>query len=235
MSTTALKLGLLAWLLITSETANAQHNVSRQEYSHPSTDFDPTPPWPPELAFTYHHASTAAEGYLRGLSSVIHAEGTYLLSRYQAAVFMEYAKSLKDHNHRQWVAFCMAERERRAADRVRRKEAKRLKNERMHADKYANAYRLTSSELDRSTGAIAWPAGLTSSKYEPIRSKIDELSRRGAATKASPYVNDLVRYVMDLQRELRSDLRSVGRVEYLAATNFLYGLKLEHTLAATIN
>src|SRR5262245_43256036 len=60
--------------------------------------------FPPEFGFAYHHASTAAEGGLRGRAELIHALGSYSVAASQSLLCREEARRLAIDNHDRWVA-----------------------------------------------------------------------------------------------------------------------------------
>ena len=76
-----------------SSVAWAQANDP--DYWRPQAPPPPIPLYGPDFLFTHHHASTAAEGYLRGQAALLHARGTYLVNSQQAAILAAHAKRLE--------------------------------------------------------------------------------------------------------------------------------------------
>jgi hypothetical protein len=87
MFATKLSYGWVMLVLVSQATALGQLNPS--DYGPPAVEYRPVPPLPPDLNFTYHHASTAAEGWLRGQAALLHATGNYWLSLSQALICRE--------------------------------------------------------------------------------------------------------------------------------------------------
>jgi hypothetical protein len=94
---------------------------------------------------------------------------------------------------------------------------------------YAQAYQLSAAQFDSATGAIRWPSVLLDAKYQADREQVDELFRVQLAY-GDPQPNSakgLVRKIDALGRALRSNRTALPREEFLAASKFLAGLKLE--------
>ena len=214
-------------LLHQTSAALAQNNGS--DYGWRERFYQPVAPLPPDLGFTYHHASTAGEGWQRGRAAVIHARGNYWLSVSQAAIQFEVARSLDQYNHRQWIAFCVANRERLKADRHESTEATRLRNEAQHSEKFEAAYRLAPEQLDRTSGEIAWPEVLKADAYGNLRQPLDDLFREQGhyAGKGDGRAANIVKCVESLRRAVRRDLGTFSRADYATAQRFLCGLKYE--------
>ena len=124
MFATRLSHGFVVLILLSSTTALAQH--SHDGYGVPSEEFyKPVPPLPPDLHFTYHHASTAAEGWLRGRAALLHAQGNYMLAASQAMICHEQARSLALDNRQRWLEHRFWLKAWHEADLQRRIEARR--------------------------------------------------------------------------------------------------------------
>jgi hypothetical protein len=193
------------------------------------TDFyQPVPPLPPELAFMYHHASTALEGALRGQAQLIHARGGYWLSIAQAMICREQARTLALGNQRRWIEYRITRRQWRELDRQLRIEVQRKVNESRRPARTA-VLRLEDGELDRFTGAIAWPIVLQAAAYNNERRRLDELFRERAeygdfSAEAS---QKITRYTRTFSEKLLRNRFGMSRNDYLAAQKFLCGLTYE--------
>ena len=77
MCATSCKYGLVLLVFLSASAVVAQPNPSN--WGRLKGGYQPARPLPPEFGFSYHHASTAYEGWLRGCSQVIHATGNYWL------------------------------------------------------------------------------------------------------------------------------------------------------------
>jgi hypothetical protein len=116
----------IALALVSTTTAVAQPNTN--DYGWPEHFYQPTPTLPPDFGHTYHHDSTAYGNWLGGLARLRHADGTYLVNREQAKILAQQARALRTYNRRQWIAFCVWNRERLAAELQARKDEKRQAN-----------------------------------------------------------------------------------------------------------
>jgi hypothetical protein len=225
-------------VLSLASQSRAQIRPAADDYGSPDVRYyTPIPPLPPELGFTYHHASTAAEGWLRGRAAVIHATGNYELSHAQAEILYELARWVQQYNHRQRIAFRVDTRNRLVADRQLRTDLKRTKNETARVAKLRAAYYLTSDELNRTTGDIEWPRALRSAEYRDSRARLDELFRVYYKYLNMPRETqiEITKHTRLMTRDLRRHLSHVPRDQYFAAHKFIRGLQFEAELASQVN
>lgn len=225
MFASKLTLACILWVAVIQATALAQG----ERYSGPAGGyFPPVPPYPPDMFFTYHHASTAREGALRGMAALRYADGAYLVSASQAAILQEQARWLALDNQRRYIEYRIGLRLWREFERQAQSAKKRSRNEARRPAKLAT-YELSSQELDRATGQILWPVVLQSAAYDELRLQVDELFRYvvqyGVADEVTQ--REIRCCVEQLRRALRNNRRETNRSEYLAAQNFLCGLKYE--------
>jgi hypothetical protein len=191
-------------------------------------DYRPVPPLPAELGFSYHHASTALEGALRGQAAVTHAAGNYWLSVSQAMICHEIARGLAIENDQAWITFRTSNRQRILAGRDRRKAAKHGINEANRQAKYQAAYELTSHQFDRVTGVVEWPQLLRNTEYDGSRSTVEPLIReRLECPDDSQSTTALVRELKLARLALRDQIGTVSPKEYISAQKFLVGLLYE--------
>jgi hypothetical protein len=196
----------------------------------------PVSPYPVEMGFSQDHSSTAYEGAMRGRAAVIQAWGNYELDRSQAAVISEQARALNRENDVKQTRALFQQKQlwhdaRHEARRQREAQlaAGRQKGIARRATVYAQAYQLSAAQFDSATGAIRWPSVLLDAKYQADREQVDELFRVQLAY-GDPQPNSakgLVRKIDALGRALRSNRTALPREEFLAASKFLAGLKLE--------
>jgi hypothetical protein len=235
MSATKLSSACLLLVLVWRTNSSAQQTDN--PYELPPVHYQPVPPWPPHMGESYHHDSTAAGNYLRGLASVIYARGNYWLSVSQARVVFAYARSLDNYNRRQWINLRAWNRDRLAAERKGRLAARRSKNETSRLAQYKAAYQLTDAELNRQTGAIAWPAALQANEYTELRSRLDNLFRHsiGGAATIGANAERIAACTDGLRRTLNRNMNSVERNNYKSAQKFLCGLKYEPEFSKSAN
>lgn len=231
-------------LALTSNIAlvHAQEETSTEYWSE---IYRPTPPWPPELGFSYDHASTVAEGWLRGMAAMIHARGNFWLSHAQATVMLEQAKWLKMANEVEKVRSFGIKQEllrqhkiaKRRAREVRSAEgAKKLAERRQEL--YREVYQLSPNQLGRTTGVITWPEVLREEKFCQYRTQLERLFEHLVSEESSqnrgrrPAINSCVEH---LRRELRREHREVEKEDYLAAQKFLISLNYEAEFMLALN
>lgn len=215
---------------------------SRALMAQPESDpaqspiFRPVSPNPVEMGFWQHHSSTVIEGAQRGRAAVIQAQGNYLLDSSQAAVLRQQARALyRQNNLKQTEALYSQEAmwdDARMRDREQR-EARLAEGQRILAEQratvYRQAYQLAATEFDAKTGAIAWPLVLRDAKYQQVREHVEELFRiqRNYGEAPAGMSIDLARNIEKLRRTLRGDMNNLAKEDYLAASKFLLGLKME--------
>ena len=179
---------------------------------------------------TYHHASTAAEGAMRGMADVTRSAGAANLMNSQAAGHWEDARS-KYIANRQYGAdtyFAM-----RASNKAARDAERGPRKTHEDLVRYSQARipdRLSPSELDPLTGQIGWPTVLRDDQFAQYRDALDKLyDQRSAAggyldTSQRAEVKRLTSYMKD---ELKKNINSYSSTEYLQAKKFIQGLDYE--------
>jgi hypothetical protein len=185
-----------------------------------------------EAQVLYDTSSTAAEGYQRGLGSVINAQGQRNLSNSQAAINMTDARSNQIDNQVKSVNAYWEKNdiyEQHVQEKLSEIDAKRARYEARHGLKS-----LTPDQFDRTTGQIIWPKVLEQSQYDQYRKKLDELFHKRsyegflssdeymAATTAmndwhkmmvsqkddypGPILDQMLKFVLSVKRELDDNL-----------------------------
>jgi hypothetical protein len=219
-------------------SASAQGQSSMADGPPGGSNYAPVErPYNVDYGTIRHHASTAQEGILNGMSSYIQAIGVARVHHAQAAILEEQAEWAAYENvtkridtfnerrrmHRDRVA------EDREYARLRDEEGKELLEHR-RATEYKTAYRLSFEELNPNTGRINWPAVLQADVFEAQRDRLNELFAHRAEFKleSDHYV---VREIESVERDLVASLRSfreqIPHAEYVAAQAFLRGLVYE--------
>lgn len=179
----------------------------------------------------YNSASTAAEGYQRGMASVIAADGMRNLSNSQAAINATDARSRAIDNQLKSIDAFWEARDiynTRQQEHFAQIQAKRS----TYLERHGLGY-LTPQEFDRTTGAVTWPRIMEQPQYDSFRNTLNELFQRrayqGALTgdefmKASAACRDwrafitsenqysssirsqMLRFILKLQRELDDNM-----------------------------
>jgi hypothetical protein len=180
----------------------------------------------------YNNASTAGEGYQRGLASVISASGEASLNASQARINNQdaYSKAI-DNSVKSVNAFW--EKKDIYNERQQQEFAKIQAKRSTYLERHGLGY-LTPEEFDRTTGAIKWPTILTQPEYNQYRQTLDELFQQRAykgaltgdqyiqATAASKdwrtmlskqrdvypssILSQMIRFILKVDRELNDNL-----------------------------
>lgn len=180
----------------------------------------------------YNSSSTAAEGYQRGLGSVISAQGSKNLSNSQAAINMTDARSNQIDNQVKSVNAYWEKND--IYNQHLQQQNYKIEQTRARLLAKNKLQPLTSEEFDSTTGHITWPKVLTQKQYDPYRDKLDQLFQDRAqngylsgdqyqeATTASqdwhkmmaaqsnqypaPILDQMLRFLLKLNRELNDNL-----------------------------
>ncbi len=181
-----------------------------------------------------YHASTAAEGFLRGRAAVIDAFGNFEVNDAHAGILLEQGRALnRENNLRQTEALQLQQKmwdDARIRARKER-EARSAEGQQLLAERrstiYRDAYQLSAGELDVKTGEISWPDALRDGRFEANRARLEELFRQhvGYGIPRANVAREITRSVDQWSHVLRSEVSSMSREDYLAAQKFLLGLK----------
>jgi hypothetical protein len=129
-------------------------------------------------------ASTAAEGYQRGLSGVISAQGQRNVSNSQAAINLTDARSSQIDNQLKSVN-AYWEKNAIYNEHLQQKLTQIDQRRQFYLQRHG-LKPLTPEQFDRTTGQIIWPKIMDQKAYDQYRKKIDELfhkrSYEGALT-----------------------------------------------------
>jgi hypothetical protein len=180
----------------------------------------------------YNNSSTAGEGYQRGAAAVISATGEASLNASQARINNQdaYSKAI-DNSTKSVNAFW--EQKDIYQQRVQEKNYQIEQRREMLMAKN-RIQPLSPEEFDRTTGAITWPKILEQSQYDKYRNTLDQLFKKraydGALTSddymlamktskewrdflgsqrntyPSPILQQMIRFVLKLNRELDDNL-----------------------------
>lgn len=177
----------------------------------------------------YHHASTAAEGALRGMASVARSAGSYNLQTSQAAINMTEAQrnyiQNRDEATDTYFQMRAANKEYRAQERGPRPSMEALV-------RYAQAgkpERLSPSELDTVAGTISWPPLLQTDRYAASRSKLEKLFAKRTDQGVISYEDQrqIGEATKAMLKELKGQVRDVPQMDYIAAKRFIESLAYE--------
>ena len=181
-----------------------------------------------------YHASTAAEGFLRGKAAVIDALGNFEVNDAQAGILREQGRALDRENDLKQTEALLLQKKMWEDARIqarRDRAARSLEGQQILAERratvYRDAYLLSAEELNIKTGQIAWPEALQDGRFEANRVRLEELFRQhvGYGVPRANVARQIARSIDQWSRVLRSEVSSMSREDYLAAQKFLLGLK----------
>lgn len=176
-----------------------------------------------------YHASTAAEGYLRGVASVTRARGEYNLLTSQAAINAQQARSMGLDNFKKnaetYFDVRKINKESRAAERGPRPTAEQISR----LAKMGTPDRPAAQQLNRKTGRIAWPSALQGEKFAAQRAQIERLFAERAANggNGAQDSRELKQATSTMLVLLKKDIRQLAPMEYTSARQFITGLAYE--------
>ena len=176
------------------------------------------------------HASTAAEGYLRGRAAVIDAAGSYNANTAQAAISYEQARSLALENDRQYVQNYFQRKELNRQYREALGTRPPSSEDLAQQAKDAAPDRLNKYQLDPVFGTINWPAALQGSEFAEYREAVERSFRHRDALNSGmgSRVQQTVAVTTDeMEATLKTQIRALSPMEYIQAKNFLQSLAYE--------
>lgn len=181
----------------------------------------------------YRHASTEAEGRSRGMADLVRSAGAANLMNSEAAKNYEDARRKYLDNR---VYGTQKYFENRAINRQARAAERGPRPTQQDLIRFSNSRkpkRITTSELDPLTGAIAWPSLLLKDEYKSERDQLDKIYAQRAN---NGYVNaDQFTAVDNLTKKMLADLKSnISKYPpqlYVTASNFIKSLAYESYFA----
>jgi hypothetical protein len=177
-----------------------------------------------------YHASTAAEGYGRGMGDMIRSQGQANLDNSIAAQNYAQARSMEMDNHSKWTQTYFdtrkMNREYRAAER-----GPRATSEALIRFAQAGAPRpLDEKQVSPYTGHIQWPRALTDPSFDEGRQTMDEIYEHRAKSEGALSRKDYATVQVttnEMLIKLQSQISEVTSADYLEAKRFLESLAYE--------
>ena len=176
-----------------------------------------------------NHASTAGEGYARGMGDLVRSQGMANLDNSEAAINMTEAASRTMDNRQKWTDTYFQMRD---ANKKYRAQERGPKTSMEAAVRYAQAGKpklLSPSDLDRVDGEISWPLLLKDARYADARTELEALFAKRAEL-GGITIDDyfmINRVTKSLLDQLKSQVRDVPAAEYVAAKRFVESLTYE--------
>ncbi len=225
---------LAAMSLVAARAVVAQESMSE---GPPGGYYHVDRPFNVENGFWQDHSSTAAEGYLRGLSAYIQSLGVYEVNNAQANILNEQAewagyenalKRVETFYDRRKIRQDYLTQQREIAD-IRDQEGKQIL-EQKRATVYRRAYKLSLQEFNAATGQLFWPETLCIDLFAAHRHHLDQLFAHRSQYQLH-HDEYLIHQIEKVHQELKRDLRQhrafFNSQDYLAAQDFLRGLIYE--------
>jgi hypothetical protein len=182
---------------------------------------------PHDNILVQHHASTAAEGYLRGMADWMRGYGESLRSQAEADCFAETADGLSLQNRKARVAQFWY---------LKEQYAKHYQASHRRAGQSAHKAAEPMSQTTRravekvaSTGAVSWPVVLQCKSCRAACQKLDAMfAGRAAGIQPDPSAQRNAQHAIDrLLADLKSRIKTTPTKDYLEAKNFLTSMKGE--------
>lgn len=175
---------------------------------------------------------TVGGSYGHAMADVIRSQGMYNQMSSQSMINYEDARSKYIQNEKDWTDVYLMQRRIREADK-----AQAVENQRAASQRYASFQaqrpshlppRLSSSQLEPSTGRIIWPSALM---QEPFAEQRDELQKLFTTRVHTGTTSDLstaiTQQVAVMFEALRDRIREIPTPDYMEARKFLNSLAQE--------
>jgi len=202
--------------------ANVQPTYYGYGYRHPGYGVVPPGRW-------YHHASTAAQGYLDGSANLIYSQGARNVLDAQAALIYAEAQSAMIANREQatetYFAMRAANRDARAAERGPRPTPTDL----ARMAKIGKPHLLDANQVNHATGEVSWPRLLLGEEFAVFRAEMESLlAQRAVCGKLDrDEQQHLGQTARALQANLEQQIREVPPMDYIEAQQFIKSLAYE--------
>jgi len=177
-------------------------------------------------------SSTPAEGYARGMSEVIRAQGDAYEAAARGAISYEQARASYQENKLRWHEISLQREQMGEQRRAEYAASQRAARERRQASNTQKPPELLSEgQYDRTAGTVHWPELLATDAFKDQRSKLEEALKVKAHTGENFQVNQqIVNLTQDMQTLLKGRIRDVPPSTYLEARKFLDQLAREARL-----
>ena len=176
-----------------------------------------------------YHASTAAEGYARGMGDVIRSYGQAQIDTSQAAINYTQAQKQEIENRKQWTQTYFEMRRINREARAAESGPKRTQEDWIRLAQAGMPQRLSPSELDSVGGRLTWPILLRKDEYAKDRAVIDKaFTNRATSGTISPEDYAAVRQAIDsIGEQMKKEIRNVSSMDFTTAQRFLKNLNFE--------
>lgn len=178
--------------------------------------------------------STPASANMMGMSSVIRAQGQYNLATSRALMNYQQARSRYIDNQVKWQqAYHTMRRSAEAYWEQDREQRAAVRDRWLASRGSGQPAPLSPSQFNPHTGAIHWPAVLSSPEFAANRSKIEDLFGVRAHTSSATTAHTQIRATLrEMSAQLRSEIHELPPHEYLTGRKFLDALEGESAVHA---
>ena len=180
----------------------------------------------------YHHASTAGEGYMRGMGDLVRSAGAANLMNSEAANRYEEARSKYLDNRLKATQTYFEMKRVNRAERQASGEFRQAPTaeEMFRMNESRKPRELDTSDLDPVEGTIAWPLLLQDDMYKEDRKAIESVFANRAKHNGHMSRDDslaLQQASESMRAALKTQVRNVSANDYIRATGFLKSLLFE--------
>ena len=185
--------------------------------------------------YVYDSASTAAEGYARGVGDVISAAGQYNVATSQANINNQTATSMAIDNKMKWTNTYFEMRKVNSQARAAERGPTATTEDWIRHSKMAAPKRLNSVALDPIDGRVRWPPVLTLDEFAPYRKPIEQFYAHRAASGVTAGYQDFLQLehtTSAMLDELKKHVREIPDTDYSIARNFIESLGYEARFAS---
>jgi hypothetical protein len=180
----------------------------------------------------YNNASTAAEGYARGLGDMISAQGDYNLSTSKAAINMEEAAKRDIDNRLHWTNTYFEMKKTNQAYQDSLRKPRPTMEEAVRYAQIGMPSRLNPKEFDYVTGKIVWQKVFDQKQYEDPRANLDGLFAKRAKFGGVSFDEqmEIVKSTNSMLNLLRDQIRDIPTGMFISAKKFIESLAYESQL-----
>jgi hypothetical protein len=183
----------------------------------------------------YGGVGTPASLEGQAMADMIRSQGEYNAMTSGAMINYEDARGKYIENQKQWTELYQMRQRVLREQRAQNEQDRQVRQARLQEYRETRpsnpTARLTTAQLDPTTGKIRWPTALERDGFAPLRTDLDNLFATRAHTGTTSEVAQAISTkIREMQAELRKHIRDIVTSEYLEARRFLDSLALEGQL-----
>jgi hypothetical protein len=172
----------------------------------------------------YGGAQTPMSANANAMANVIRAEGAYNVATSRAMINVERARGAYLANQRVAMDNYYAHKRALEADHAHTAEVNRASVQRYQeyvADQLSKSPRLSSTQLNPTTGQIAWPRALQQSAYNDHRKELEGFFSSRSKQSTSGDVKKMHDTIVAMRDELRDHIHDIVTNDYIESRKFL--------------